>query len=88
MIRPPPNMAERILECDYILEQNEITIEEVNQIIEVYTQSVEYYESINSDKYIFLGKKLKNVYQNPKVIRVLNSNCGLEAYWYKDKKKE
>jgi hypothetical protein len=35
-----------------------------------------------------MGQKLKDVYQNPKVIRVLNSNCGLEAFWYKDKKRE
>ena len=57
-------------------------------MIETYTQAIEYFEAINCDKYIFMGQKLKDVYHNPKVIRILNSNCGLEAFWYKDKKKE
>jgi len=43
----PPNFAEQVLEYEMQVEQGRFTIKVVDQLIYLYSQAIEYYESID-----------------------------------------
>jgi len=52
-------LADDILNCDILLEDEEINLVDLNRIIEIYSNAVEYYESIGSLKYKFFFNKIQ-----------------------------
>ncbi|KAM3130227.1 hypothetical protein pb186bvf_017622 [Paramecium bursaria] len=71
----PEYFAENILFLEMEVESNNVTIENVNQLIELYRIGVEYFESIKSDKFLIFKNKTQQL-----LLKQCVNQCMNDAY--------
>ncbi|CAD8108770.1 unnamed protein product [Paramecium primaurelia] len=68
----PPFFAENILYLEMEVECNNVTIEVVNQLLELYRIGVEYFESIKSNKFLVFKNKTQQLLMRGNVNQCMN----------------
>ncbi|CAD8210836.1 unnamed protein product [Paramecium octaurelia] len=68
----PPFFAENILFLEMEVECNNVTIEVVNQLLELYRIGVEYFESIKSNKFLIFKNKTQQLLMKGTVNQCMN----------------
>ncbi|CAD8122250.1 unnamed protein product [Paramecium sonneborni] len=68
----PPFFAENILYLEMEVECNNVTIEVVNQLLELYRIGVEYFESIKSNKFLIFKNKTQQLLMKGTVNQCMN----------------
>lgn len=68
------NFAEKLLNLELDMEQPEVDVQSVHNLLELYTNGVEYYESIKSNRYVIFQEKIKNLLMKPNVLDALNNS--------------
>jgi len=66
------NFAEDLLNLELDMEQPIVDVKNVNKLLELYANGVEYYESIRSNRYLIFQSKMTNLLLKPNVIEALN----------------
>ena len=67
----PPSFAQNVLELETSLDFN-CTLEVVNKLMELYTQAIEYYESIQNHNYLHYQERMHSILMRPDVIQILH----------------
>jgi len=60
------------MEYEMELEKKVININTINRILELYSIAIEYYESMNDDRYLIFKNKMSSLWLRPNVLQVLN----------------
>ncbi|CAD8114507.1 unnamed protein product [Paramecium primaurelia] len=68
----PPFFAENILYLEMEVECNNVTIEVVNQLLELYRIGVEYFESIKNNKFLIFKNKTQQLLMRGTVNQCMN----------------
>lgn len=65
------NRGCRIMELELILDCDEFTIKEVHELIDLYTQAVDYYVKKQSTYYLYFQNKMKKLMLKPRVVKLI-----------------
>lgn len=58
-IKLPENFAERVLDLETNIEMGQFQIEDVDRLLELYSEAVQYYNSIVDKKYLHYEHKMQ-----------------------------
>ena len=74
----PENFAERVLDLEIHIEKSgaNIDIEQLNELLFLYSSAIEYYESIESAKYIDLTTRMQNLLVKSSVLTSLENTAN------------
>ena len=65
------NIGCRIIELEIILDCDEFTIKEIQELIDLYTQAVDYYVKRQSTYYLYFQNKMKKLMLKPRVVKLI-----------------
>ena len=72
--REPEEYASEIMQLEIELENPCVSFEVVQQLMGLYSQAIDYYVSIGSEKYKYFKKKIANLMIQPQVIECMEVN--------------
>jgi len=64
----PDNFADQVMDLEIEITKNDVSIDTVNQLMSLYSQAIDYYCSIEDNKYLYFKKKLQLIMQAPQCI--------------------
>lgn len=64
----PQDFAEKVLEIESWIDKGTFTSEDLSELILIYSQAVEYYNSINSDKASYYADRIQMALMKPQVL--------------------
>ena len=67
----PEDFAEKVLEYESWIDKGEFTSEDLSDLILIYSQAVEYYNSINSSKASYYADRIQMVLMKPQVLDIM-----------------
>jgi hypothetical protein len=71
----PARFAEQVLDLELEVEANpQVEVETVNRLVELYSIAVEYYSTVQSNKYLVFKNKITKLLLRPAITRSLESN--------------
>jgi len=76
----PENFADRVLTLEMELDRygENIGVEKIKELLEIYCQAIEYYESIDSSKYMDLTERMQFILVKPIVLKALDKKVEHE----------
>jgi len=68
----PDNFADQVMDLEIEITKNDVSIDTVNQLMSLYSQAIDYYCSIQDNKYLYFKKKLQLIMQAPQCISAMD----------------
>lgn len=70
-VKLPKNFAELVLNLELLLESGNFTIDTVNELMQLYSQAVEYYSGMNDVRYIHFTERIQNMLIRPEILKLM-----------------
>ncbi|CAD8111035.1 unnamed protein product [Paramecium sonneborni] len=77
-LKLPAQFAERVLNLELDVESNATSKDEIQELLQLYSQAVEYYSSMKSERYTVFTNKIQNLLMKPYVNKILGSEVKHE----------
>ncbi|CAD8101219.1 unnamed protein product [Paramecium sonneborni] len=75
----PQNFAEKVLNLELDVESNAASKEEIQELLELYSQAVEYYSSVKSERYTVFTNKIQALLMKPYVNKMFGAEVKQES---------
>ncbi|CAD8083987.1 unnamed protein product [Paramecium primaurelia] len=75
----PSNFAEKVLNLELDVESNAASKEEIQELLELYSQAVEHYSSIKSERYTVFTNKIQALLMKPYVNKMFGAEIKQES---------
>lgn len=74
MVKLPKNFAELVLNLELLLDSGNFTIDTVNELMQLYSQAVEYYSGMNDVRYIHFTERIQNMLIRPEILKLMKES--------------
>mmetsp|Transcript_2114 Transcript_2114/g.1994 ORF Transcript_2114/g.1994 Transcript_2114/m.1994 type:complete len:151 (-) Transcript_2114:909-1361(-) len=68
----PENFHDKVIELEMAIDKGQLEIENINELIRLYAQAVEYYNGHNDDKFTFYTDKIQTTLMKPEILKVMS----------------
>lgn len=68
----PKRFADRVLELELTIDHDDFTLKDLNDLLQLYTKAVEYYNGRTDEKYLFYQERMQNLISQPKILAMLS----------------
>lgn len=69
----PKNFADLVLNMELKIESGTFDIELVNELLQLYSNAVEYYSGMNDEKYIYFTERIQNTLVRPEILKLMKN---------------
>jgi hypothetical protein len=73
-VKLPQDFSEQVLDLEAEVQMGCVTREQVDELITLYSQAVEYYACQSSQRYLVYEQKLQNLMIKPEIMMLMNPN--------------
>lgn len=73
MMKLPKNFAQKALDLETEIEMGQASIEQVNALIALYSDAVQYFNSLADKKYLYYESKLQNLLVKPEIMMLMSN---------------
>ena len=80
----PDNFHERVVELEHKIEQRRFNLDNVNELMLLYSQAVEYYNGINDNKFVIYQDLIQKILVKPEVLIAMSSASKDPAAYAKE----
>ena len=63
----PSDFADQVLDIELLIDKGEFDLDTINSLMLLYSQAVEYYNGINSNKYTYYEARIQNMLIRPEI---------------------
>lgn len=74
----PKNFSDLVLDEELKLDSGNFGIDNVNNLMKLYSLAVEYYSGMNDEKYIFFTERIQNTLVRPEILRLMGERDSEE----------
>ena len=67
----PKNFAEQVLNLELLLDSGNFDINTINELMQLYTNAVEYYSGMNDVRYIHFTERIQNMLIRPEILKLM-----------------
>jgi hypothetical protein len=67
-----------VLDQELKIDSGNFTIENVNNLMKLYSLAVEYYSGMSDEKYIFFTERIQNTLLRPEILRLMGERDEME----------
>ena len=70
-VKLPKNFAELVLDLELLVDSGNFDINTINQLMQLYSQAVEYYSGMNDVRYVYYTERIQNMLVRPEILRLM-----------------
>ena len=78
-IKLPKNFAQLVLDLELLVDSGNFDINTVNQLMQLYSQAVEYYSGMNDVRYVYYTERIQNMLVRPEILRLMKDGKMFDA---------
>lgn len=71
VVKLPKNFAELVLDLELLVDSGNFDIDTVNDLMQLYSQAVEYYSGMNDARYIQYTERIQNMLVRPEILQLM-----------------
>lgn len=71
VVKLPKNFAEQVLNLELLLDSGNFDINTINELMQLYTNAVEYYSGMNDVRYIHFTERIQNMLIRPEILKLM-----------------
>ena len=74
----PKNFSDMVLDEELKIDSGNFGIDNVNNLMKLYSLAVEYYSGMSDEKYIFFTERIQNTLLKPEILRLMGEHDSYE----------